>query len=809
MSALFCDIKLGLRILAKQPGLTCFIVLTLAIGIGANTALFSMIYAVLLRPMPFPESDRLMMVGTLWTRTGHKYPAVVSPPDFKDWQEQNSTFESMAAWYPEQFTLTGRDKPVALEGLLVSGNFLKTLRRPPLLGRDFTEADTQGGQNRSVLLGHTVWRERFASDPDVVGQAIALDGRPCTVIGVVDADMGLFEERADFLIPMPDGMFTNTGRDNHFISVFARLKPGVSIEQGRADMTTITERLAQQYADINKHKRSLVVPIRDMFTQDFRTAFWVLYGAVATLLLLACVNIANLLLARANRRQQEMTVRLALGAGRWRLMRQVLIESLLLALLGGALGVCLARGGLDIIVRFASDLGRFSSLSTFGQIEISLPCLLVALAATCLCALLSGVIPAWHACRVNLNDVLKRSGRSHATGKAHHRSTGMLVIGEVALATILLTGAGLLFNSFQRVSRVDPGFEVEDILAVRLDLPGTGRYDSTPKRAGFYRELLSRVRALPGAAGAATVNNPPMGYNCNSLQFTVEGRPPLPATERPVAFYHQVSDHYFRTMQIPLKQGRAFNKADLDRDNLVVIVDEALVRKHFPNENPLGKRIHVRGRSKEIVGVVGEVHNRSLVSEPVKPMLYEPLDQDCWTAQTVVCRTTTDPLALAGAVRQAVLSLDSDLPVLKIETVKRVVFKTVSMERLSSLLMILMAGVAFILAITGIYAVVAHSASERINEIGVRMALGAQKQNILTMMLKKGLVCTVLGLGVGVLGALLVTRCLSALLYQISATDPVTFVVVPMALLLTAMLACYIPARRAAKTDPMVALRYE
>jgi putative ABC transport system permease protein len=807
MTTLINDIKFAFRQMLKKPGLTCFIILTLAIGIGANSTLFSVIYTVLLKPLPYPEPDQLMWVGTHWTSSDHKFPSQASPPDFKDWQEQNSTFGSLAAWYTQRVTLTGYDDPVTLEGLQVTSNFLTTLKRPPCLGRDFTKADTQG-KSRVIILGHALWQNRFAADPTIVGRSIILDGRDYTVIGVADSDMVFIEDQGCFLVPMQDALFANVGRDNHFIWVFGRLKSGVSAEQGRADMLTITERLAQQYK-VNEHKRIYVAPLRSMVVRGSKPMFWSLYGAVALLLLLACVNIANLLLARANHRQQEMTVRLALGAGRWRVMRQMLCESLLLALMGGVFGLFLAKVGLVAIAGFSANFDKYSVLSALKRIEMNLLCLLVTLGMTCLCAVLFGLVPALHACRINLNNVLKCAGRSFATSKAQHRTAGLLVIGEVALATMLLIGSGLLINSFQRLCRVNPGFEAEDILTVNLELPRTERYNNASKRVTFFRELLEKLRALPGVASAATINNPPMAASTNSLNFKVEGRAPLPGNETSTAFYHQVSDAYFETMQIPIQQGRVFNEADLNGDHFVVVVDETLVRKHFPNENPLGQRLFHGGKSKEIIGVVGDIHNRSLAEDPTKPMLYEPMNQACWNAQTVVCRTTGDPLALAEAVRQAVWSLDPAQPILKIDTIKREVLKTVSMERFSSLIMGFMAGVALILAVTGIYAVVAHSVSERVNEIGIRLALGAQKQNILTMILKKGLVYIVVGLGIGVSGALMTAKFLSSQLYQISATDPVTFAAVPVILLLTAVLACYIPARRAAKVDPMEALRYE
>jgi putative ABC transport system permease protein len=807
MTNLLNDIKYSFRMLAKQFGLTCFIILTLAIGIGANSTLFSVIYTVLLKPLPYPEPDQLMWVGTHWMRSNHKFPSQVSPPDFKDWQEQNSTFASLAAWYPQRVTLTGYEDPVTLEGLEVTGNFLTTLKRPPCLGRDFTQADTQG-KSRVIILGHTLWRNRFAADPTIVGRSIMLDGRDYTVIGVADSDMGFIENWGCYFVPLPDAMFTHVGRDNHFLWVLGRLKSGVSAEQGRANMMTITERLAQQYK-VNEYKRIYVAPLRSVVVRDSKPMFWSLYGAVALLLLLACVNIANLLLASANHRQQEMTVRFALGAGRWHVMRQMLCESLLLSLTGGALGLVLAQAGMVAIAGFSTNFDQYSVLFVLNRIEMNLPCLLVTLGMTCLCTVLFGLMPALHACRINLNNVLKCAGRSFATSKAQHRSAGLLVMGEVALATMLLIGGGLLINSFQRLSQVNPGFEVEDILTVNLEMPRTERYNTTSKRVTFCRELLERLRALPGVASAATINNPPMAASTNSLDFKVEGRAPLPGNETSTAFYHQVSDKYFETMQIPIKQGRAFNEADFNGNHLVVVVDEALVRKHFPNVNPLGQRLYHRGKSKEIIGVVGNIHNKSLAEDPTKPMLYEPMTQDCWNAQTVVCRTTGDPLALAEVVRQAIWSLDPAQPILKIDTLKREVLKTVSMERLSSLLMGLMSGVALLLAVTGIYAVVAHSVSERVNEIGIRLALGAQQQNILTMILKKGLVYIVVGLGIGVSGALMTSKFLSSQLYQISATDPVTFATVSMILLLTAVLACYIPARRATKLDPMEALRYE
>jgi putative ABC transport system permease protein len=807
MTTIFNDIKFAFRQLKKQPCLACFIVLILAIGIGANTTLFNVIYTVLLRPLSYPEPDALMYLRTHFIDEDVTF--TVSAPDFKDWQNQAKTFESLVAFRNTRYTLTGYDTPVTLEGKLVTANYLRTLRRPPILGRDFTEDDTLDGKHQVVLLGHALWQNRFDSDPEIVGKNIVLDGKAFAVIGVIDSNMGFVEDWGSFLVPMPQSWFVENKRSNHFLGVFGRLKTGVSVEQGRAEMMGITERLAQEYADTNRYKRILMTPMHELFVKEYKTSFWVLYGAVSVLLLLTCVNIANLLLIRANRRRQEMAVRLALGAKRWRIIRQMLSESMLLAFIGCVLGLCLANVGLAAIARFAPHFTENPRLLVLKKIGINVPSLLVAVGITLLSAILFGVLPAWHACRSNINQVLKRSGRSNSTGKAHHRSVGMLVVGEVALATILLIGAGLLISSFQRLCHVNPGFTVKDILTVDLSLPDSLRYNNNSKRVVFYRELMGKLRALPGVDSAATINILPMSnFGCTE-GFQVEGLPNLSSSEDREAQYRHVSDQYFKSLQIPIKQGRVFNTADLDQNNQVVIVNEALVQKYFPNENPLGLRIIHSGRPKEIIGIVGDIRHWSLADDQGLPMMYEPMDQRCWNFQTIVCRATTNPMALADAVRQAIWSLDAEQPILKIDTIERIVLNNVSVTRLSSWLMSFMACVALILALTGTYAVVAYSVSERVHEFGIRMALGAQRKNIMSTILKKGLVYIIIGLAIGLIGALLVTRLLSSLLYQISATDPVTFLAVSILLSGVVLLACYFPARRAAKIDPMEALRYE
>jgi putative ABC transport system permease protein len=795
--------------LMKKPGFTLIAVVTLSLGIGANTAIFSVVHAALLRPLPYERPDELVMI---WERNLSRGldQSQASPVTYCDWREQKHLFDKIAGWWYPQVNLTDTGgEPQRVRTIDVTDGFFDTLGARPIIGRGFQSGEDRPGGERLAVIGNELWRSRYSSDPNILGKAITLDGRSYSVIGVMPPG---------FDYPNATEVWTPLGwdprqhsRNARFFEVVARLKPGVTPQQAQAEMNALSNRIAQENPQSNKDWGAAVVSLRDQLVGDFRLALLVLSGAVGMVLLIACANVANLLLARAGGREKEVAIRLAIGATRGRLLRQLLTESVLLALLGGAIGLLIAAWGADVLLKLNPvEIPRLDHLA------VNAPILAFTLGVSLLTGLIFGVVPALHASRPDLNSALKEGGRESQTGGGRIR--GALVVAEVAIAMALLLGAGLLLKSFVQLQRVDAGFNPANILTFNLQLPFSS-YRDYRQVSELYSALIARLKALPGVQSADAAGFLPLegGWPTKLL---IQGRPPVQG-EEPVAQHRPVTEGYFQTMGIPLLRGRRFDERDQPDAPGVMIVNEAFQRRYFPSEDPVGKRITTLARQygplgrvmpasleMEIVGVVGNEKNSSL-SKTAEPAVYFSHRQFSYRSMSVVVRTTAAPLSLAGAAQNEVWSLDRNLPVSNIKTMEKRLGEAIAQPRFSALLLGLFAALALLLAAVGIYGVISYTVQQRTHEIGVRMALGASVGDILKLVVGRGLALIMTGVGLGVLGAFGLTRLISGLLYGVRATDPLIFVVMPALLSLVALVACYIPARRATKVDPMVALHYE
>ena len=804
MDAILQDLRYGLRMLLKNPGFAAVAVLALALGIGANTAIFSVVNAVLLRPLPFPDPDRLTMVVSVNPAKGFpKFPA--SPPDFIDWRAQSRVFEEMAAVDGAPYNLSEGTEPERLNGSRVSASFLGVVGVKPVLGRDFLPEEDREGAEPVVLIGHGLWTRRFGSDPGIVGRTIALNGKRRTVVGVLP-QCYTFPNRSEVWTPIAFDHDELSGRGAHYLHVFARLKPGTTLEAAQVEMDTIAERLRKQYPDSNTGWGTLVSPLSEMMVGKIRPALMVLLGAVCFVLLIACANVANLLLARATERQKEVAIRLALGAGRLRLVRQLLTESAILGLLGGLGGLVLALWGTDLLVAAGGDnLPRFREVSVDGRV------LLFTLGLSLVTGLFFGVVPALQASRPDLNETLKEGGRGGTSGPGRHRLRSALAIGEIALALVLLVGAGLMFRSFQRLLSVEPGFRPDHLLTLDVALPET-KYPDGARQTVFLRQALERLGALPGVVSAAAATTVPLAGGVISYSFSIDGQPEQPPSNRSSARYDAVGGDFFRAMGIGILRGRGLLDSDVAGGPRVAVISSGMAHKYFPGENPIGRLIRIDNdherAPREIVGIVADVKHSSLDGEAA-PHVYEPLAQAPSTWLTFVLRATVEPMSLATAARQAVLAIDREQPVSEMKTGEALVSDSVAQPRLAMILLSVFAAVALLLAAVGTYGVVAYSVSQRTHEFGVRMALGAGRREVLGLVVRQGLVLAAAGVVLGLLVAAGATRLLAGLLFGISPTDPITYGLVAVLLTFVALLACVIPARRATLVDPMTALRVE
>jgi putative ABC transport system permease protein len=814
MDKFWQDVKYGARTLAKSPGFTAIAILTLALGIGANTAIFSVVNAELLRPLPFHDSGRLVSVTTSNSRR-HSTAGAMSYPDFLDLRAQNQVFQAMAAYTDSSFTLTGVDQPAHIVGSSVSASLFDILGVTPELGRGFLPDEDQP-HHHSVMISHQLWVARFAADPKIIGRSIILDKNTYTVVGVMPAGFQyplvrqtstLWTTMSPLLESTDNSPTMAEQRGAHFLRTIARLKPGVNIAQAQAAMDVIMASLSNQYPDTNKYWGARVVSEQDRITHSIRPALLVMMIAVGFVLLIACVNVANLLLARATARTREIAIRAALGAGRNRLVKQLLTESFLLALVAGGLGLLLARWGSEILVRMSPE-----QLPRTSEIHVDGPVMAFTLGIAVLTGIFFGLAPALHVSHSNIVDSLKEGALSTTASKARFNLRSSLVVVEMALALVLLVSAGLLIRSLVRMQQVNPGFDARNVMTATVDVPDAKYTDA--QKAEFVRNLIPRLGALPGVQSAAAVYPLPMSGDEIRTTFQIDGHP-VSKSEEPASSVRDVTPNYFSTMHIPLLQGRDFDSRESINSTPVVIINEALARQYFPGESPIGKHIKPGISAgpgepvmREIIGVVGNVKFSDLTSDWM-PESYLPYAQLSFGSITLVTRSTQDPHGVAKMLKETVQAMDPDMPTYAEKTVEEYLDGALSVPRFNTSLLALFAGLAMLLTAVGLYGVISYSVAQRTHEIGIRMALGAKPKDMMGLIVGQGLKLGLLGVGIGFVVAISLTHFLSSLLFGVTATDPVSFAGVIFLLLAVVLMACYFPARRAMRVDPMIALRHE
>jgi len=817
MENLLQDLRFGFRSLIKNPAFSIVAIVALALGTGANTAIFSVVNAVLLRPLPYENPDRLVLV---WGRNATSARDSLSVPDFQDYRDQNQVFEEVCAFAYDDFILGMADEPDHLEGLMTSANYFATLGVSIATGRAFQPDEDQPGAPRVAIISDGLWKRRFGADPNLVGQTISLNGGSFTVIGIASADFQspVPDENPQVWIPIsfdggdrlripssasPELLRNRRGR---FLKLAARLQPGVTPAQTQTDLDTIASRLQEQYKDTNTGVGVAVIPVRKHLLGNIQSALIILLASVGCVLLIACANVANLLLARGSSRQKEMTIRAALGAGRLRLIRQLLTESMLLSLVGGTLGLLVAYGGIRLLVSLnPPNIPRLTEINVDSRV----------LGFTYLIAIITGIVfglaPALEASKPDLNETLKEGSRGSTGGIGRRRIRSMLVVSEVALTVLLLIAAGLMLKSFYSLQRVNAGFNPENTLTMLVNLP-TLKYSDDKQIRMFYEQALERIKTLPGVKSAAAITSLPLTTTLiERLRFTVEGHPPPSPSEVPRANIRRISDAYFDVMRIPLLDGRYFNERDREDSSPVVIINQTMATRYWAEEGSVGRRVVIPSLGsapREVVGVVADVKHSSLDTESGVEV-YVPYLQKPFGLMTLVVRTTSEPLRMTNAVRATILSVDSNQPIYGIRTMQQVVNDSMSQSRLYSSLLGIFAGLAVVLAAVGIYGVMSYSVTQRTHEIGIRMALGAERGHILLMIVGKAMFLALIGTAIGVVAALVLTRAMETILYGVGVRDLFIFVIVPLVLALVALVSCYIPARRATRIDPMIALRYE
>lgn len=804
MSIIGRDLNFSCRMLLRNPFYALVAVIAIALGIGANTAIFSVVNAVLLRPLPFTNPEQLVEVKTQNLSRESEASSGGSPADFWDWQEQSQRFEQMSAIRGGGETLALGEHLEVFPGASVSTNFFDTLGVRPLIGRTFSPQDGQSNAPGAVVISYGLWQERFGGDSAVVGRVVKTADGSTTIIGVMPPAFK-FPAGAQTWTPMARDSGEMRNRANRYFGIIARIGPGQSMESAQAELKTIAARLENAYPATNKNVTVSLVSLRDSLVGKVRSALLILLGAVCLVLLIACANVASLLLARAESRRKEMAIRRALGASRWRLTRQLLTESVLLALIGGTLGLLLSLWGVDLLMSFLPK--DFSPAFQALEVHIDKSVLLFTLFASVLTGLFFGIIPAWQSSGPEINESLKESGRS-TEGRRNHRARGLLVIAEVALALVLLIGAGLLLQSFERLRRVDLGFDPHSLLTMPISAPFS-TYPDGASRARLYKQMLERVSQTPGVESVALTCGVPFGYL--NFPFNIEGTP-LPSGDA-VVRYDSINADYFKTLKARMVAGREFTEYDTENSPKVAIINQALARQYFAGADPLGRQIsfnHLGARMKlEIVGIVNDIKQEEL-QQPTAPQIYAPFQQVPWLSASLVVRPTgANALAIKEAVQKSIWEVDPNQSASKGETLEETLSSMVAEPRLYTVLLGSIAALALVLSLVGVYGVISYSVAQQTHEIGIRMALGAQEGHVLRMVIKRGMLLVLIGIAIGLGGALAVTRVMQTLLFGVSVTDPLTFFSVSLLLAAVALLACYIPARRATKVDPLVALRYE
>jgi putative ABC transport system permease protein len=804
------DLRYGLWMMRRNPGFTFVAVITMALGIGANTAIFSVVNAVLLRPLPYRAPDRIVTIRNYGANSNHVH---VTGADFLDWREQATVFEQIAALTKDDVDLTESGEPERLTAGLVSADLFRALGVAPAYGRGFTPAEDEPGAAQVVILSHRLWQRRFGLDPQIIGRAITLGGRSRTVIGIMPPGFQLLEE-FDLWLPLAldVNQKSRIGPMNN-VKVIARLRPGVTLEAATADLSIIRERQRQAFPYIFSDLEVDVIRLHEHLVGDVRLALLALFGAVAFVLLICCANVANLLMARSDARQKEMAIRAALGAGRFRLVRQLLSESLLLSVAGGAAGLIVATWGVKLLVRLTpGDIARINESGPSSLMDgrvLGFTCVIVALAG-----LAAGVIPALHASKTNVNETLKAQFTAWAPRRGARRTLQALMVGEVALTFVLLVGAGLMIKSFFQLLAVPKGFNPDNVLTLVLS-PSYAKYPpGSPQRRAYFQESLTRVQTLPGVQSASLTSFLPLAGPGSSRSFKIEGRPPFEPGKEPSAQDNLISHDYFRTMGIEVRAGRAFTEQDGAEASPVVIINETMARRFFPNENPIGRRFVWSPSPLTIVGVVGDTRHFGLDQE-VRPEIYWPYLQARNFVMRLVVRASSDSSSqanlssLAAAIRNQVRAVDLIVPVNQVVTMDERLSDSVAPRRFQTLLLSVFAAVALIIATVGVYGVLSYAVGQRMREIGVRMALGAQGADVLRLVVGQGMRMTLIGASLGLAAALALTRVMRNLLFNVSPTDSATFAIITLLLVVVALLASYIPARRATKLDPLMSLRNE
>ena len=809
MDDVLLDIRYAFRLCLRTPGFTAIAVLALALGIGANTAIFTIVNAVLLEPLPFRDPGRLVaMWETNVRRSGRTN--VLAPANVIRWKERATAFETIAPFYDYRVNLTGSDSPEEIVGMDVTADFFPALGVSPVIGRTFAEDEGPEGHDALAVLSYGLWQRRFAGSPAIVGSTIQINARSVTVVGVMPADMQLFIRKsslagkpAELWMPFAFTEAQRTPR-GRYMSAIARLKPGVALSEAQAQMDTIASGLAREFPEFNTGWGSRLVPLHREVAGDLRPALLVLTGAVAFVLLIACANVANLLLARGATRQREIAIRKALGAGRARVIRQLLTESFVLCLLGGGLGLLVAQWSLSLLLAISP-----TSLADLGPVQLSYQVLGFTAAVSVATAIVCGLAPAFEGSRGNVHEALKDGARQIGASVRHRRIRQLFVVGEIALAVVLLVGAGLMIRSFGTLRAVNPGYDTRNVLTARVTVP-TRRYDSDAKRIDFFATLTARVSALPGVESAGAVSFLPLAGSGAGTGFTIVGRPaPLPG-QSPGTDVSVCDDGYFRALKIPLLRGRIFSEKEMREKSNVVIINDALAKRYFPNEDPIGKSLiiamNLPNVPTEIIGVVGNMRFSDLTAETY-PMTFWPHAQLAYSAMTLTLRTASDPAALSPLVEREVRALDKDQPVADVRTMDQWLTRTLSQAKFGSTLLTAFAGLALALAGIGIYGVMSYTVSQRTSEIGIRLALGAEARDILRMVVGSAARLAAIGLAIGVGLSLALSRTLTSLLYETAGTDPLTFTAVVVMLWAVAIAASYFPARRASRIPPVEALR--